>query len=168
MKLDFTGKKAIVCGGSRGIGRAIAMGFAACGGDVSICARDARTLEETRAELAKHGHKTHAASADLAKGDAVRGYVREAIGALGGVDFLVNNASAFGSSDDDKGWTANLAVDMLSIVHATQEALPELKKSQGNVVNISSISAHHPAARQPPYGAIKAAVIHYTVTHASA
>ena len=101
MKLDFTGKKAIVCGGSRGIGKAIAMGFAACGGDVSICARDPRTLEETRAELAKHGHKTHAASADLAQGDAVRGYVRDAISALGGVDLLVNNASAFGSSDDD-------------------------------------------------------------------
>jgi 3-oxoacyl-[acyl-carrier protein] reductase len=97
----------------------------------------------------------------------VRGYVREALAALGGVDFLVNNASAFGSSDDDKGWTSSLAVDMLSIVHATQEALPALKQSQGSVVNISSISAHHPAARQPPYGAIKAAVIHYTVTQAA-
>jgi len=103
----------------------------------------------------------------LAQGDAVRGYVREAVAALGGVDFLVNNASAFGSSDDDKGWTSNLAVDMLSIVHATQEALPALQKSQGSVVNISSIAAHHPAARQPPYGAIKAAVIHYTVTQAA-
>ena len=81
--------------------------------------------------------------------------------------FLVNNASAFGSSDDDKGWTSSLAVDMLSIVHATQEALPALKQSKGSVVNISSISAHHPAARQPPYGAIKAAVIHYTVTQAA-
>lgn len=167
MKLDFTGKKAIVCGGSRGIGKAIAMGLAACGGDVSICARDPRTLEEARADLARHGHKAHAARADLAQGDAVRGYVRGAITALGGVDILINNASAFGISDDDEGWTSNLAVDMLSIVHATQEALPELKKSQGNVVNISSISALHPAARQPPYGAIKAAVIHYTVTQAA-
>lgn len=166
MKVDFTGKKAIVCGGSRGIGRAIAMGFAACGGDVSICARDPKALEETRAELAKHGHKAHAASADLAKGDAVRGYVREAVAALGGVDLLVNNASAFGATDDDAAWSANLAVDMLSIVHATQEALPALKQSQGSVVNISSISAHHPAVRQPPYGAIKAAVIHYTTTQA--
>jgi 3-oxoacyl-[acyl-carrier protein] reductase len=166
MKIDFTGKKAIVCGGSRGIGKAIAMGFAAAGGDVSICARDAATLEKTRAELARHGHKAHAASADLAKGDSVRAYVKEALGALGGVDLLINNASAFGSTDDDAGWTANLAVDMLSIVHATQEALPALQKSQGSVVNISSISAHLPAARQPPYGAIKAAVIHYTVTQA--
>ena len=167
MQIDFKGKKAIICGGSRGIGRAIALGFAKAGGDVSICARDPKALEQTRSELAALGVKAHAASADLAQGDSVRGYVRDAVGALGGVDFLVNNASAFGSSDDDKGWTSNLAVDMLSIVHATQEALPALKKVQGSVVNISSIAALHPAARQPPYGAIKAAVIHYTVTQAA-
>ncbi len=167
MKIDFTGKKAIVCGGSKGIGRAIALGFAAAGGDVSICAREPKSLEETRAEIARLGHKAHAASADLSQGDAVRGYVRAAVDALGGCDLLINNASAFGSSDDNKGWTDNLAVDMLAIVHATQEALPALKKSQGSVVNISSISALHPAARQPPYGAIKAAVIHYTITQAA-
>ncbi len=167
MKIDFSGRKAIVCGGSRGIGRAIALGFAQAGGDVSICARDPKALEETRSEIAALGRNAHAASADLAKGDAVRGYVRDAISALGGVDLLVNNASAFGSADDEKAWSANLAVDMMSIVHATQEALPALKKSRGSVVNISSIAALHPAARQPPYGAIKAAVIHYTVTQAA-
>jgi len=167
MNIDFTGKKAIVCGGSRGIGKAIALGFAAAGGDVSICARDPKALEEARGEIAKLGGKAHAVSADLAKGDAVRGYVRDAAAALGGVDLLVNNASAFGSSDDEEGWGANLAVDMMAIVHATQEAYPALKQVQGCVVNISSIAALHPAARQPAYGAIKAAVIHYTVTQAA-
>src|SRR4029079_12696785 len=107
------------------------------------------------------------ASVDLAKGDAVRGYVKDAVATLGGVDFLVNNASAFGNTDDDKGWTSSLAIDMLAIVHATQEALPALQKSKGCVVNISSISAHHPAARQPPYVEIKAAGIHYTKTQAA-
>lgn len=167
MKIDFTGRKAIVCGGSRGIGRAIAMGFAAAGGDVSICARDAKALEETRSEIAKHGHKAHVMSADLSKGDAVRDYVKKAVAALGGVDFLVNNASGFGASDDEKGWGVNFSVDMMAIVHATQEALPALKQSKGSVINISSIAAHHPAARQPPYGAMKAAVIHYTTTQAA-
>jgi NAD(P)-dependent dehydrogenase (short-subunit alcohol dehydrogenase family) len=167
MKIDFSGKKAIVCGGSRGIGKAIALGFAACGGDVSICAREPEALEQTRLEIAKVGRKVHAARADLSHGDAVRGYVREAVANLGGLDLLVNNASAFGSSDDEKGWNSSLAVDMMSIVHATQEALPALKQSQGSVLNISSISALHPAPRQPPYGAIKAAVIHYTVTQAA-
>jgi 3-oxoacyl-[acyl-carrier protein] reductase len=87
MKIDFTGKKAIVCGGSRGIGKAIALGFAACGGDVSICARDPKALEETRAEIAKLGRTAHAASADLADGDKVRGYVRDAVASLGGSIF---------------------------------------------------------------------------------
>jgi 3-oxoacyl-[acyl-carrier protein] reductase len=167
MNIDFTGKKAIVCGGSRGIGKAIALGFAACGGDVSICARDAETLEETRAAIGAFGHTAHAGVADLAKEDAVRAYTRAAVDALGGVDFLVNNASAFGSSDDDTGWTRSLAIDMMAIVHATQEALPALKASKGSVLNISSIAAMHTAARQPPYGAIKAAVIHYTGTQAA-
>jgi 3-oxoacyl-[acyl-carrier protein] reductase len=167
MLIDFTGKKAIICGGSRGIGKAIALGFAAAGGDVSICARDAATLEAARAEIAKHGHKAHATSADLADGDAVRGYIRTAIDALGGVDFLVNNASAFGSSDDEKGWASSVAIDMMAVVHATQEALPALQASRGSVLNISSIAAMHTAARQPPYGAIKAAVIHYTGSQAA-
>src|SRR5882757_4649309 len=167
MHIDFTGRKAIVCGGSRGIGRAIALGFAAAGGDVSICARDPATLEQTRSEITQYGHHVHAASADLANENEVRGYIRAATAALGGVDFLVNNASAFGSSDDDKGWSSSVAIDMMAIVHATQEALPALKASKGSVLNISSIAAMHTAARQPPYGAIKAAVIHYPGTQAA-
>jgi 3-oxoacyl-[acyl-carrier protein] reductase len=102
----------------------------------------------------------------LSKEDAVLGCVQAAVETLGGVDFLVNNASAFGSSDDEKGWTSSLAIDMMAIVHATQEALLALKAAKGSVLNISSIAAMHTAARQPPYCAIKAAVIHYTSTQA--
>ncbi|HQT75492.1 MAG: 3-oxoacyl-ACP reductase [Rhodospirillales bacterium 20-64-7] len=167
MKFDFTGRKAIICGGSRGIGRAIALGFAAAGGDVSICARGADALEQTRAEIAEHGHTAHAAAVDLGDADAIRGYIADAAAALGGIDVLVNNASAFGAADDEAAWTASLAIDMLAIVHATQAALPFLEQSRGCVVNTSSISALRAAARQPPYGAIKAAVIHYTSTQAA-
>ena len=167
MNIDFTGRKAIVCGGSRGIGRAIALGLAAAGADVSICARGAETLETTRGEIAAFGRTAHAASVDLGDEAAIKRYVAEAAGALGGVDVLVNNASAFASADDAAGWAASLAVDMLAIVHATQAALPFLTESKGCVINTSSISAMHTAARQPPYGAIKAAVIHYTATQAA-
>jgi 3-oxoacyl-[acyl-carrier protein] reductase len=167
MNIDLTGRKAIICGGSRGIGRAIALGLAASGADVSICARGAETLEKTRAEIAKHGHKAHAASVDLGDAAAIKTYLAEAAAALGGIDVLVNNASAFGSADDEATWVASLAIDMLAIVHATQAALPFLKESKGCVVNTSSISAMGAAARQPPYGAIKAAVIHYTNTQAA-
>jgi 3-oxoacyl-[acyl-carrier protein] reductase len=167
MSFDFTGRKAIICGGSRGIGRGIALGMAAAGADVSICARGAEALDATRREIAAFGHNAHAASVDLGNANAIKIYIREAAAALGGVDVLVNNASAFGSADDEAAWVASLAIDMLAIVHATQAALPFLQESKGCVVNTSSISALRTAARQPPYGAIKAAVIHYTSTQAA-
>lgn len=167
MNIDFAGRKAVICGGSRGIGRAIALGLAASGADVSICARGAETLEQTRRDIAAMGHKAHAAAVDLGKEDAIKSYIADAGAALGGIDILVNNASAFGSADDEAAWVASLAIDMLAIVHATQAALPFLKEAKGSVVNTSSISALRAAARQPPYGAIKAAVIHYTNTQAA-
>ncbi len=167
MSFDFTGKRAIVCGGSRGIGRSIALGFAEAGAHVSICARGADTLETTRGELARFGHTAHAGTCDLGDATAIRHYIGNATGALGGIDVLVNNASGFGNSDDEAGWNASMAIDMMAIVHASQTALPHLKQSKGSIINTSSISALRPAARQPPYGAIKAAVIHYTSTQAA-
>jgi 3-oxoacyl-[acyl-carrier protein] reductase len=167
MSFDFSDRKAIICGGSRGIGRAIALGLAASGADVSIFARGLETLEQTRSEIAAFGRKAHAASVDLGNEAAIKTYIAAAAAELGGIDVLVNNASAFGSADDEAAWVASLAIDMLAIVHATQAALPFLKQSKGSVVNTSSISAMRSAARQPPYGAIKAAVMHYTNTQAA-
>src|SRR5215471_14934949 len=86
MTFDFTGRRAVVCGGSRGIGRSIALGFAEAGAAVSICARGADALEATRAEVAQFGHTAHAGVCDLAEGDEIRAYVAEAAGALGGID----------------------------------------------------------------------------------
>lgn len=167
MAFDFSGKRAIVCGGSRGIGRSIALGFAQAGAAVSICARGAETLEATRGEIARFGHAAHAGVCDLADGGAIRGYIGEAAAALGGIDILINNASGFGSTDDEAGWAASVAVDMMAVVRATQAALPYLKEAKGTVVNTSSISALRTSARTAPYGAIKAAVIQYTSTQAA-
>ncbi len=167
MTFDFSGKRAVVCGGSRGIGRSIALALAEAGAAVSICARGRDTLEQTRRDVARHGHTAHAGVCDLADGAAIRHYIGDAAQALGGIDVLVNNASAFGSTDDEAGWSTSMAVDMMAIVHATQAALPFLKDAKGSVVNTSSISAMRTAARQPPYGAIKAAVMHYTATQAA-
>ncbi len=167
MSFDFAGKRAVICGGSRGIGRSIALGFAQAGAAVSICARGAETLEATRREIARSGHVAHAGVCDVANAAAIRNYIADAATALGGIDVLVNNASGFGNSDDEAGWSASVAIDMMAIVHASQAALPHLKETKGNIVNVSSISAMRPAGRQPPYGAIKAAVIHYTGTQAA-
>ena len=169
MQIRFDGKRVVVAGGSRGIGRAIALGFAATGAAVSICARGEAALRETERELVAAGAaKVHAAGCDLADGDAVRGYVTAAASALGGIDVLVNNASGFGRSDDEAGWAASISVDLMATVRASQTAMPHLLASRGSIVHISSISGLTPSVRTPPYGAVKAALIQYTLTQAAA
>ncbi len=168
MTFDFTGKRAIVCGGSRGIGRSIAHGLAAAGAAVSICARTQASLDATAAELAAHSNKVHAAPCDLADGAQINAYIAAAAAALGGIDILINNASGFGMADDVAGWTAGFNVDMMAIVHATHAAQPFLEAS-GNaaVVSVSSISAYRASTRSAPYAAIKAAVCSYTASQAA-
>jgi NAD(P)-dependent dehydrogenase (short-subunit alcohol dehydrogenase family) len=164
----MAGKKAVVAGGSRGIGRAIALIFAEAGADVSICARGAEALAKARDDIARHGHKGHAASCDLADAVAIPRYIDEAARALGGIDILVNNASGFGTSDDEAGWAASVSVDLMATVRVTRAALPYIEKSEGgSIINISSISGFRASARTPPYGAVKAAILEYTQTLAA-
>ena len=168
MKIDITGKRALVAGGSRGIGRAIALAFAKAGAEVSICARGAEALTATREEIARHGGIAHASVCDLSDAAAIPRYIGEAAEALGGVDILVNNASGFGTSDDEAGWAVSISVDLLATVRASRAALPFLEKSDsGAILNISSISGLRATPRTPPYAAAKAAVIEYTLTQAA-
>ncbi|WP_254453391.1 SDR family NAD(P)-dependent oxidoreductase [Siccirubricoccus sp. G192] len=164
---DFKGKRVVVCGGSRGIGRSVALGFAGAGAAVSICARSAGPLEATRAEIAAKGVTAHAASCDLADGPAVLAYVEAAAKALGGIDVLVNNASGFGSTDTEEGWKAGLSVDVMATVRASRAALPFLEQSKGSIVNVSSISGFRPSTRTPAYAAVKALLINYTSSQAA-
>src|SRR5262245_38167154 len=115
MNFDFTGRRVVVCGGSRGIGRSIALGFSQAGADVSICDREPKALEETRAEMAKSNRKAHAGSCDLGDAAAIKRYIEDAATALGGIDVLVNNASGFGSTDDEAGWAAGLNIDVMAM-----------------------------------------------------
>lgn len=178
MSFDFSGRRVVVCGGSRGIGRSIALGFAAAGADVSICAREPKALEATRAEIAKSNHKAHAGSCDLGDGAAIARYIEDAAKALGGVDVLVNNASGFGIGDDETAWEAGLNVDVMAMVRASRAAMPHLEKAAAantvgmgkagaSIINMSSISGLRPSIRTPSYGAVKAAMIHYTVSQAA-
>ncbi len=172
MAFEFKNSKVVVTGGSRGIGRAIALGFAAAGADVSICARGVEALEATRLELARHGHKAHAGMCDLADAAAISRYVGEAGAALGGIDVLVNNASGFGMVDTEAGWAAGLSVDVMAMVRASHAALPLLEASAAGgtgaaIVHITSISAYRASTRSPAYAAVKAAMISYTGSQAA-
>ena len=172
MAFDFSSKRVVVCGGSRGIGRAIAHGFAAGGAAVSICARGAAGLEATRAELASYGHATHAAPCDLADAAAIEGYIAAAAAALGGIDVLVNNASGFGMTDDEAGWAVGMQVDVMAVVRASHAAQPHLEaaaeaRGSAAIVSVSSISAVRASTRSAPYAAVKAAVNSYTASLAA-
>ena len=167
MNITLDGRNAVIAGGSRGIGRSIALAFAAAGANVSICARGEDSLRATAADLAAFGHKVHTAPCDLGNGPAVTGYIQAAAEALGGIDVLVNNASGFGASDDEAGWMASINVDLMASVRASYAALPYLDKSRGSIIHISSISGLTHSARTPPYGAVKAALIQYTLTQAA-
>lgn len=167
MQISLKGRRVIVAGGSKGIGRSIALDFAAAGAAVSICARGRAALDKTAAELSAKGAKTHAGVCDLADKEAIAGYVAAAADSLGGVDILVNNASGFGSTDDEAGWTRSLDIDVMATVRASHAAIPFLEKAGGGVIlNISSISGYRASTRSAPYAAVKAALINYTMSQA--
>ena len=163
MEISFKGKKVLVGGGSRGIGRSIALAFAGSGADVAISARGSEGLKAAEAELRQHGTKIVSIACDLGDEPQVTRYVNEAANLLGGIDVLINNASGVGMKDDESGWESSVSIDLLATVRATRSAIPFLEKSRGSIVNISSISGLKAVPRSLPYAAIKAALINYTM-----
>lgn len=168
MELGLQGKRAIITGASRGIGFAIADALAAEGCAVSICAWGQAGLDAAAAKISARGNKVHAEACDVSDKGALEGYMDSAIGSLGGLDVLVNNPSGFGRTDDEEGWRVGLDVDLMALVRASWKALDAMKTiGGGSIVHISSISGLTSSTRTPPYGAVKAAVIQYTLTQAA-
>jgi 3-oxoacyl-[acyl-carrier protein] reductase len=167
MQISFKGKKVVVAGGSKGIGRSIALGFASAGADVSICARGQAALDAASAEIRKHGVKADASQCDLADKNAIADYIASAADFLGGIDILVNNASGFGGGDDEAGWARGIDIDVMATVRASNAAIPHIERRGGGaILNISSISGFGASARAASYAAVKAAVINYTMSQA--
>ncbi len=163
MGLDFQGRRVIVAGGSKGIGRAIALGFARNGASVAVCARGQAALDALREEAAAEELALQVGSCDIGDKTSLETWLADAAGKLGGVDVLVNCASAFGRDDNEEGWMRSIEVDLMGTVRASHACLPYLQQSTGaSIINIASISALHATTRTAPYGAAKAAVTHYT------
>jgi 3-oxoacyl-[acyl-carrier protein] reductase len=162
MDLGLKGKKVAVTGGSKGIGRAIAEGFAAEGASVSICARNATEVEATVSSLKAKGVKAFGQALDVADGPALAAWVAAGADALGGLDALVCNVSALAVGDSAESWQKSFSVDMMHTVNAVQVAVPFLEKSSsGSIVLIASVSGFEVDFAAGSYGAIKAALIHY-------
>jgi 3-oxoacyl-[acyl-carrier protein] reductase len=163
MQISFEGRKVLVAGGSRGIGRTIALAFAAEGAAVAICARSATGLAAAEAELKRLGGTVYSMPCDLGEPSAPASFVTAAADALHGIDILINNVSGVGMKDDESGWLASVNVDLMATVRSTQAALPFLEKAGGGtIINISSISGFRAVPRSLPYAAVKAALVNYT------
>jgi len=162
MDLGLKGKRVAVTGGSKGIGRAIAEGFAAEGSHVSICARNADEVAATVAALKAKGVKAFGSALDVADAVALAAWITASAGELGGLDALVCNVSALAVGDTAESWQRSFSVDMMHTVNAVQAAVPHLEKSgSGSIVLISSVSGFEVDFAAGSYGAIKAALIHY-------
>lgn len=162
MDLDLKGLNVLISGGSKGIGRRCADYFAQEGANVSICARDRATVDDTVAHLLKSGVKAFGQSVDVGNKAALETWIAESAKALGGIDIIVPNVSALAVEDNEEAWRQEFEVDMLHTVRFVNAALPYLEKSKApSVTIVSSVSGREIDFTGPAYGAFKAALIHY-------
>jgi 3-oxoacyl-[acyl-carrier protein] reductase len=164
MDLELKGRNAIVLGGTRGIGRAIADTLAREGANVAICARKADQVEEAVSALSALGVKATGAAVDITDGAALKAWIEAAAGELGGLDILVSNAGAMAVGNDPAAWEQNFRLDVLGMVNAFEAAKPFLtaaaqRTGDASFVVISSVSAAE-SDSAGSYGPIKAALIH--------
>src|SRR4051812_7868651 len=150
MDLGLAGKMALVTGGSRGIGRAIAGRLAAEGCALAICGRNAETLEGALAELRQGGATVHGVVADVTAPGEVERFVEESAAALGGADLLVANVggSAGGGLLDStpQDWVQTFELNLFHAVRAIRAALPHFeRRGGGRVGTIPPLSGRQPA-----------------------
>lgn len=163
MDLGLKGLKAVVTGGTKGIGRAIVETLLREGVQVAFCARSTEDVAATEAEFSRYGAKVMGRSVDVGDGAALAAFVVEASETLGGIDIVVANVSALAISNDEASWQSGFAVDIMGTVRLVNSALPSLEKSaNAAIVTIASVSAREIDFAAGPYGAFKAAIVHYT------
>jgi NAD(P)-dependent dehydrogenase (short-subunit alcohol dehydrogenase family) len=168
VRIDLSGRTALVTGASRGIGRAVAVAFAAAGADVALLARDAERLGETASAVEGHGRKALVLVADVTDRAAVDLAVRHAIEGFGRLDVVVNNAGGNSFSTPfvgmrESGWHKTMALNVDSTVHVCQAVGPHmLERRSGSVINVASVAGLAAVPLMSHYGAAKAAVISLT------
>ena len=162
MDLGLTGKRALVTGGTKGIGRAVVDIFAAEGTHVALCARTASEVDEAVAATRAKGVSATGKAVDVADGPALKSWVVEAAQELDGLDIIVANVSALAIGADEESWQAEFNTDLMGTVRAVEAAMPFLERSAAAaVVIISSVSGREVDFAAGPYGVMKAALIHY-------
>lgn len=157
MDLGLKGLKALVTGGSKGIGRRCAEILVAEGADVAICARTEADVKAAADELGVLG-----AAVDVSDKAALEAWVKASADTLGGIDIVIGNVSALAVDDDEAAWQAGFDTDMMHCVRMVNAALPWLETSKdASITLVSSVSGREIDFTGPAYGAFKAALVHY-------
>src|SRR6478609_7839352 len=162
MDLQLSGLRALVTGGTRGIGRATVEAFVAEGVSVAFCARHADAVKATQDALSVDGATVLGTPLDIADADALTAWVTGSAELLGGIDLIVSNVSALAIEDKPENWTASFEVDLMGTVRMVNAAMPYLEASSApSIVAVSSVSGREIDFAAGPYGTFKAALVHY-------
>ena len=165
MELGLAGKKALVTGSTKGIGRAIVESLLEEGAEVAICARSAEDVEQAIADLSEKG-KVIGSAVDAGDSASLAAWVKSSIEELGGIDVYVHNTSAKGAKSLD-AWENNFNVDLMSLLHAVETAKEQLSDGGGLLLSIGTTAAvEHFGPGSGSYSAFKAAVTNWTLGQA--
>ena len=165
MDLQLEGKKAIILGGTRGIGRTIADTLVDEGCSVAICASSADPISEAVGAFKSKGVSACGGVVDITDGKALKDWIAKAGDELGGLDILISSAGAMAQGPDEASWEKNLKLDIFGAVNAVEAALPMLEESakqSGDAAIVAIGSTASVVAMEPSsYGAIKGALVFY-------
>ncbi|MCH1513069.1 MAG: SDR family oxidoreductase [Acidimicrobiales bacterium] len=165
MDLGLSGKKALVTGATKGLGRAITETLLAEGASVAICARDTQGVETAISELGSKG-EVYGSAVDAGDLESLTGWINSSCENLGGIDIYVHNTSGKPQRKLE-GWVNNFQIDLMSLVGGVGAAQEALADGGGSLISIgTTATAEHFASGSSSYSAFKAAVTNWTLGQA--